>query len=494
MMNELQLNNLIKNVDGKILKYNSNFSSLSKYFNKNYPNSLSITIFNERTMSFVCNFLLFDELKKSGFNINILVNELSIKLLNALSKSTLNCLIKEAGNVKPKTKLNSFYVDGYLQVEDLYYSGINNVFIEYKMNKKFIFADLAFDYLKYKVYTNSNDNNSMFAYIIFSKSKNYPSIISSTTLYCLLNKSITISSLTSSNVFIYLKNNKNNAANSNSSNNGQDNNGNKKLIKEIIVLLDKIKMICDKLLISENIGELKIDDESEKLLIAIKNLNINYNMQIINENFSFISTIVNKINISEYEKINLNKKDLVDYLKNFSLDFEKLKYIFESFRKKIEESFNEKSISAFESDSLFLLCLLDYYKENTHISDMKPFYYKRTGNESYIINYGEVYSKFKEVINDLKSNSYSIEQIVLLLTILFCSFFKKFYTTNEVSKTFDKSNVLKLLEYGYYLMKYTNQICTSIECRIPSCSLKEYISKYDSILKYIVIELFKKIN
>ena len=446
-------------------------------------------------MSFVCNFLLFDELKKSGFNLNILVSELSIKLLNALSKSTLNCLIKAAGNVKPKTKLNSFYVDGYLQVEDLYYCGKNNVFIEHKMNKKFIFADLVFDYLKYKVYTYSNNNNSIFAYIIFSKSKNYPSIISSTTLYCLLNKSITISSLTSTNVFIYLKNNKNNAANGNGSNDGQDNNDNKKLIEKIIVLFDKIKIICDKLfLISENIGELKIDDESEKLLITIKNLNINYKMQIINENYSFINTIVNKINISEYEKFNLYEKDLVDYQKNFSLNFKKIKYIFESFRKKIEQSFNEKSISVFESDSLFFLCLLDYYKENTHISDMKPFYYKRTGYESYIINYGEVYSKFKEVISDLKSNFYNIEQIVLLLTILFCSFFKKFYTTNEVSKTFDKNNVLKLLEYGYYLMKYTNQICTSLECKIPNFSLKEYASKYDEILKHLVIELFKKIN
>lgn len=49
------------------------------------------------------------------------------------------------------------------------------------MQNDFEFIDLATDFLKYKLYTDKNNENTIFIYVIFDKNENYPTILNGDT-------------------------------------------------------------------------------------------------------------------------------------------------------------------------------------------------------------------------------------------------------------------------------------------------------------------------
>jgi len=201
-MNGDELIELIRKADEGLKNYSCNFLKekieLESQINK------STTILNERTLSFFLN--SFFE-KYFGSNCILCANEFSIDI----EKEDPSNLTEEVGGKAKKESWNHCYVDGYFKIKDLFTGKENgHLFLEYKLQNRFIFSDLATDFLKYKLITKSNEKNTAFVYIIFGKNENYPTIIrnkgKSANFYSLLKRNISPDSMDDTNVFVYLPN------------------------------------------------------------------------------------------------------------------------------------------------------------------------------------------------------------------------------------------------------------------------------------------------
>ena len=194
---------IIELIDEKIKEKSNEFNKKSIYLMNDL--SLKTKITNERSLASIASYNLYEYFKKEN-NYSTYLEELQIELpkLNIKENSEIDNEVAINKN-KPS---NYVYIDSYFQICD-----INNkkmhLFIEYKLSNQFEYSKLAYDYLKYKLYTKKNDTNSIFIYVIFDKKENYPTIKSKPPHYIYLDKYIKKENFLNNEnrVFIYINKN-----------------------------------------------------------------------------------------------------------------------------------------------------------------------------------------------------------------------------------------------------------------------------------------------
>lgn len=202
-------------IDPTILYLDSEIKQYSVVFNNEKQDFDNLTqnisyIENERTVAFYINHRINDFLIKQGYQVPLFANEFSIKINNGLNNSLFKTLISEVAKAKQATPWKRCYVDGYFKIANFIHEcSISHLFIEYKMDNKFVYLDLANDYLKYKVITYANEAGTIFVYVIFKRQANYPSILStSSPHYELIGKNISSASVSGTKrVYIYMPGN-----------------------------------------------------------------------------------------------------------------------------------------------------------------------------------------------------------------------------------------------------------------------------------------------
>ena len=199
-------------IDSAILYLDNEIRQYAVTFDKEKQDFDSLThnisyIENERTVAFYTNHRINDYLISQGYQVSLFASEFSISINNGLSNSLFKTLISEVAKSKQSVPWKRCYVDGYFKIKDFIEGNqITHLFIEYKMDNKFVYLELATDYLKYKAITYANESGTVFVYSIFKKQANYPSILSaSAPHYEFIGKTITSSSISGTKkVYIYL--------------------------------------------------------------------------------------------------------------------------------------------------------------------------------------------------------------------------------------------------------------------------------------------------
>ena len=285
-------------------------------------------------------------------------------------------------------------------LNDFYFPNTKNyLFIEYKLQKKLGYAELATDYLKYKLYTKNSKNNTIFAYVLFKKKDNYPSIIvSNDRYYSMLEKEINEEVLETSGVYLYV------------SNDNKQNDNLEEMYEEFDSISKKVNEI-------EKIGIEKFKLYSEEEVIFLENIN-RYNANVvkaslIRENYRFLyeawnkskekfkdDEIIGKLNFDDRSKENLLK--LISEGSAYNSFFEQNIYI----DKKVEAIKNGLKATYFSSFNMIVL--IDFFKELFNIDCGNPKYFTLRigkGKRKNIINYDDVAKDKKNELNRIYADT-----------------------------------------------------------------------------------------
>lgn len=400
-MDKSELELLIKNIDFKIKEYTDDFHCAIVNYQTQSGNSPFIT--NERTVATISNLAINEH-----FIINykgkhpFFVNEFPVKINGSLSETTQTEFENDVDLKATKLKWTRCYVDGYFHVDNVYQNN-EHIFVEYKMDNRFVFANLATDYLKYKILTYKCDKNSIFVYVLFDKNENYPTIIrKDSNLYSLLNKRILETDDYNSNVYLYIPNSENDIKHEN-------NNNIVDLFKEFNILNKEIDTLNE-------IGEenYKIYDEKSKVLI---NSLSTYNKKIIcsstiRNNYPFIYELVEKLKIIEPELFkSIDEMDCSSLEKYFN-DGENYRTFFvNSLLIDDKKKAYDEGLRASFNSSFALVVLLQYYcnKNDISLKNQPNFDFIHeigAGNHKRIVNQKEVKDN---IIGKLENNYHDKE-------------------------------------------------------------------------------------
>lgn len=444
-MNTKELNNIITSIDNDIMLYSRDFQQLhSQLYN---DLNIDIKLSNERTTASFTTDMLSKWLYKSKYKIHIIVNELSIKT-DLINQTEIDDLNEEVNNESEITSWKKrMYVDSYLLVENLYYSGDNHLFVEYKMSNKFDFTKLAQDYLKFKFYTKYNSENSIFVYVLFDKNDTYPTILSNKTdKFCLIPKVIDRSLIVKNQplfdgldrIYIHVNNNE-------TYDDIQKNKDEDSKIYEIYGLLDKINELSDN------------DVENEDLIVEIVNLenDIFYkNMNVFNNNVLIAKRIVRNYN---------NVKKLFEDAKRRNLFNDVVSIFYTDGQEIVDQEFS------FSLESQVQL-----------INDAKEYFY----------NFQRKYFK-NEKIDALKrglSSNYKSALVILVILKIFA-----ILNDLELNLTLEKVFIDNQRNEIIYYSQIVEELANNILQHYNECEYISNISKLAFEIMYIITNLFPKI-
>lgn len=356
-MNLNDVDIFLKETDDYLKEYSKLFDIGSR--------SLALKINNEpylryeRTLSSVANYFVIKQLKSLGYDVRLAVNEFAIKFTNDINYKPL---IEEVGGTKKQWD-NYCVVDGYFEIDNLISDKKQHIFVEYKLQNKFVFMDLATDYLKYKAYTLHDDSDTIFVYVVFDKENTYPTILGKKSpYYCLLDKEIDESSFNfEKRVFIHLPTK-------------SEKNYNGKQIGETIELFNEIK--CDSLEL-QNINESAYNDDEKLLIDKLPTYDSRVIKSVkIRKNYAYIQALWQAANEKNlFDKLNEiydvpGGKVTTNDILNCGSEYRKYLANYIGLDAKAE-AFN-KGVRGSNYTSLFLISIFEYFKREYKINSMPP--------------------------------------------------------------------------------------------------------------------------
>jgi len=456
-MNSKDFNDMIIQIDEKIKAYSFKFNAEKVSIEKQLYNNIHFLY--ERTLSSVANYYIGEYLS-TKYACKLSVNELPIHLLNKISDREMMTLSKEVDDKSEYIKWKNCYIDGYFKVENLHFEGDNSVFIEYKLDKKFKFAQLATDYLKYKIYTKNDKTNTMFAFVIFDKKENYPTILTEDeNHYCKLDTSITVGTLKNSRVFIYLPEQEvNDSVNLN-------------VINEIY---DQFEVISHKVDEINQIGLEQYQEYDEYQKLFIENME-RYNSRVIKasyirDNYKFIYNLWSCsceilkedpvfINLNLYDKSPDNVLKLIRDGSTYNSNLE------DELHKRNREYAQKRGLKVSNFSSFNMIVFLDFFNDLVHVTNDKPLYRKmksgRRKNDS-ILDYSVIASDLKKelsilYLNDEDSkNNFKIFGLELLYFLV--NIYPLIFEISEDYKVIDSSASKKINDSLKVIQKSINKI------------------------------------
>lgn len=377
---QININDIIRNIDLEIKQYSEKFIMEKNDVEKNTSNEASLLF--ERTLSSLVNYFLFNYFKQiCGENLKICVNEFKIKLQNDINgekrkKHRIDVDLKK----DPKQHWNYCVVDGYFKIDKFINDKTKHIFVEYKMQDDFEFIDLATDFLKYKLYTDKNNEDTIFIYVIFDKKENYPSILNGDTeQYLYIKDIIRETQFKEKKVFIYQPD----------SSKQLDAEQTKK-VEETLKVLDDLTLVKDQYItVLAKTTKLSKTNHEELILSYLPKYNsLVIKSSIIKRNYKFIKHLwdeANKMNLFKdiHQVFNLDNKDqlTIDLILKEGSHYN---YYFEETINLVDKiEAEENGIRGGYYSSLNLIALLDYLSDFFNIKCDKPEYgYKIFGRSN----------------------------------------------------------------------------------------------------------------
>lgn len=393
------------------------------------------------------------------------------------SKSFISTALSDVDDVSKHTK--EFKQKGYFSIDSYFDVDINvkslnphingkhikYLFVEYKASKIFKYILLADDYIKYKIYTNGNENNTCFAFVNFDKQPNYPTILKSGKPdYYLLPKAINKSMFSNDDrVFIYIP------TNASQTNALIDNKS--KLRKTYKIINDIEKTISD---IDENDIEKRLhlilnNDFYVNNIGAFKN-GVTTAKVLLDNYIHFIKPIYDLIRYDIYDGA-IGKEELKTIKRNFS-QYERDVYGGKRNRS-LKDGLNIGYKSSFNILVLFNLLNKRY---NLNLLPALSSFQSDERDGSTEINYFEILNENTNILLNyyLDGNDY-----VLGLAKDVLSFIVKLYERILIfdeDGTYDYKEEYKLIKKTNKLQKLINEISSILQ-------IKAYINVYDDRIK-----------
>lgn len=365
----------------------------------------------ERTLAFFSNNILEEYLHANHYDI-LMMSEVHIVPNIVLSNTTKSMYAKKTGlsKISIKNKYNGMMVpDTLISIKNN--NETFNYFLEYKVHQNsFSYIKLAYDYLKYKIYTHNSLINTKFVYIIFNNGSK-PTIVTEPNklpkiqfIHDIINKKMIDKT---ANVFIYDSNIFHDIIE-------------KKSVDKIVGIkeLNKLENIINSINIIENncsnITYENIEDISDN--VYLKNLDAlgkkvvtsklminHYELikNIANNLCLNVNELINNINEIDNQKIK-NEEQLYKWMRDYYYNFIKLMY------NQDKPRVNEAISKIVKRKSMMFLILLKKFCEINGIEDFKiKFRNFKEENDynnyrnNYFIKYFHTEAGYKEKFNAL---------------------------------------------------------------------------------------------
>lgn len=165
------IDDLINTIDKSLENFATEVSPVISFLKSDFDIDFSIK--NERTLSTLANNEILSFFSDSEVEI-IKIDEMYITPNTKLTGDELKEIMSSfKGSMKKvKDSWERMYIDGYFFDN----TDSSSLFVEYKLDDKFKYVDLAQDFLKYKIYTYNSTGNSTFLFAVFDKKGIYPTI------------------------------------------------------------------------------------------------------------------------------------------------------------------------------------------------------------------------------------------------------------------------------------------------------------------------------
>ena len=442
------LDDFVDKLDEHIKLYSQNYLKEIKEYNSKSGNEAYVC--NERLLATESNNFIKKYINDNGVNVLVSCSEFPIHI-NKANKNNLDDLKKEVSYNKVTSKWDTCFVDGYFK----YISNGENkhAFVEYKLQNKFIYGDLATDFLKYKLYTQNFNANSLFCYIIFKKEENYPSILGKEKS-CYLEKNIDSSGIFDSNVYLY---------NGNSSEIKKEN---IEILPELVTKMNRFSKYSSELTELQNIQIEEIDDKKKVYLDLLPKFNSRViKSSLINENYDFIHDLWVKANeIGIFEEI-INGEELDDILLLSDLlkwAAQKYNVIDSQISDADRFSAEQTGVRGSSYASLNLLAMLDYFGDVFNIPSKKPDYKQKSigkGANKKVLHYKETADKRKEKLKSKFSEKSELLKLCYVLLIYLIQVYNILYeidpNTHQIK---EEKNISKLLKLEEELQEIYNKV------------------------------------
>lgn len=486
-MNQKELSHLIDGLNSHLLDFANKFNIEKQDLVIQLKDDYKID--NERTLAIVANSFIRSYFKSKWTDkYRFMVDEFHIHLKDK-DKPFQKSFSRLVDNKNRKEYWKNCYVDGYLKIDDLVFKGDNHIFIEYKLQQKFVFADLATDFLKYKIYTASNDDKTVFVYTIFNKSEILPEIIDTKLeKYVFLDESIKQGELKKSRIYIYVpeKNDNSKIRHSHSD-----------LTLDLFLTYSEFSDFSREYN-TINYQQYREYNEYELALLEnSKKFNMNvFASRLIQYNYPYIVDLWNKANdkniFDEFKEEYIDNKKRIENMKVIIEDGSSYISNFEGIHNN-ENTYEAetKGLRASVYSSFFLLVTLDFFAEEHQIINEGPRFFNRSigrGKRKKSVDYYKVAADKKEKLKDIyktPSEKKNIDRLSYDILFFLTEIYPLLFEIGEDNKVFEKTvnqQIKKLIEK---MQNKLNEI-------IKKCKYEEKINLLDD--DEIVEENLKRLS
>ena len=479
-MDSFKMNRFVDELDEHMKLFSKKYLREIEEYKKSGNNTY---ICYERLLSnevnnFIANYI--DNIK----NVDLLlsVSEFPIKINNE----------KNLANLKKEVDINNLkhtwdvcFVDGYFKC--LINGENKHFFVEYKLQNNFIYADLATDFLKYKLYTQHFTSDSIFVYVIFKKEENYPSVLNRGNKYYLLPKEIARDTLYDSNIYIY--NEKNYTLHDEKI----------KKLPELVKKMNQFSKYSSELI---ELKENEIEDVAESAIVYL-NFLPKFNSRVvkshlINFNYRFIFSLWN--NAKSKGLFNLfiieEKNKGIEYIKKITDEASK-NYSNIDLTISNEDRYNaeKNGIRGSSYASLNLLAFLEFFGETYDVQFDKPDYrskYIGKGSNKKELKYQETANFRKQKLKQtIKSDKDLLDISYPILNFLVKVYNILYVIDEEKNEIIEEKTISKLLKLEEELQDIYNKVAKLLGMK-KKIKIKDI--KDDGLLKelfYCIYERYK---
>lgn len=492
-MKSIDLNSIIDELNNYILDYTDLFQKEKIDLERQLKDIYRID--NERTLSSLSNDFLFSYFNhKYPGKMRFMANEFHIKI-DDKDEIFQKSFAHEVDYKNRKDFWHNCYVDGYFKILDLHFSGWNHLFVEYKIQDKFVFADLATDFLKYKIYTSNNQIGTIFAYVIFDKNEKSPCIRSKDyKSYIMLENKILEAYIENSRIYIYVP-----KTDEKSVDEKPDS-----LILQLYCLYSDFIEFSKEFALLDQSQYKEYDDYEKTLLENAKKFNMNvYTSKLIKNNYSFFIHLWDEANIRNIfnevmDEMGFKERNIetlikiVDNGSTYQVLFENNLYA----GKKIQAA--NDGLKASYYSSFNMLVLLDYFSDINGIYNIKPNYINvgiGRGKKKKIVDYNQVSQNHKAELNRIYGNPEGIKKINRLsFEILFfiTSIYPLLFDIDDNGQIVDKTINEKLNKLLEKMQMKINRI-SKISGFKEQINLIDETKNVDDKLKRLFYFIFSKI-
>ena len=494
MFDSKNLEQYIDFLDAKLKEFADRFNFEKSSFDIQTLNHAYLLY--ERTLSSFANTEIKYKLTHDHFNVLLTVNEFPIKFENGISSSTFSNLVEEVSIKKEIKPWNYCVVDGYFKISQFLNEETTHIFVEYKLQNKFEYIDLALDFLKYKAYTYVNNLNMYFAYVILNKEEDYPTIKKGDApYYMFINDTIAAGDkgIGDCNIYIYRPHiGKKDTIDFERLNNAIDKVGN-------VAVLSK-KVLCASELLKTTIPSDKvvfIENMSHFNRRVVKSYTLQKNCKFINELWKATKDKDIFNDVKRYFEKNADDTNRISKIIAEGSQYKEL--LLNQINISNQKDALENGVNGGNTTSLFIVAFLDYFKNLFKIDCDNPRYgFKNIGKGNHRVehNWETTANRFKKKLSEhfsYASNNFKIKKLAYCLLFYLHNVYSVIYDFDENGEVVRFSEKFKYYELLDDLQIAFDKAMRAVKYRGERLLIEDYIEHDDDNQKAKLLEFVEYI-